>query len=57
MEKEKGQHTAIDLKSITTAELCEELKSREGIEFFFVNPYEEKMLEIKGVASVFVVKD
>lgn len=46
-----------DLEKITTKQLVEELKKREGVNVTIVEPYEKKTLEVEGSAIVLTVID
>lgn len=45
------------LKSIPTCQLVEELTGREGVDCFYVEPYEELPISVSGPAVVMVVID
>lgn len=47
----------INLKGISTRELCDELRLREGVEEIWLDPYEERDIHVEGWASVFIVID
>lgn len=56
---------AVNLKSVSTRDLLEELKSREGVEAIKVSPYEDYTIEVEldddingsGPAIILVVTD
>lgn len=45
------------LSNYKTCELVEELKTREGVETHWAEPYEDKNIQVNGPALVFVVID
>jgi hypothetical protein len=47
----------IDLKSVSTKELVEELKQRDGVTVTMVEPYDTYTPTISGAAIVLVVED
>ena len=59
-----GNHT-VNLKSVSTRDLLEELKAREGVQSISVLPYEEYTIEVEvdgdiygtGPAIILVVTD
>lgn len=57
MEELKTVHTANG--DLTTAELCNELQNREGVNHMMIDPYAIKEVNIKveGPARVFIVYD
>lgn len=46
-----------ELKKISTAQLVEELKNREGVDTKIAEPYEHANIEVEGPAIVLVVID
>ena len=42
---------------VTTKQLVEELKTREGVETIIAEPYEKKTVEIEGPAIILIVED
>lgn len=46
-----------ELKKIPTAQLVEELGSREGVEIKIAEPYAKSKIEIEGPAIVLIVTD
>lgn len=46
-----------DLKNITTKELVEELKNREGVEMKIVDPHQEDVIEVNGPCLVAIIID
>lgn len=46
-----------DLKNITTIELVEELKKREGVEIKRVDPYQDENIIVNGPCIVIKVID
>lgn len=42
---------------VTTKQLVEELKTREGVETIIAEPYEKKAFEIEGPAIILIVED
>lgn len=47
----------MNLKSIKTCELVEELKSREGVEIKYAEPYQKIDISIDGPAVILIVID
>lgn len=45
------------LKNITTKELVEELKNREGGEMKIVDPHQEDVIEVNGPCLVAIIID
>lgn len=45
------------MKNASTAQLVEELASREGVASYRVEPYQFKTVNVEGPALVFVVTD
>lgn len=45
------------LKNVPTCELFDELKTREGVDSYYVAPYEKKTITTSGPATVLVVID
>lgn len=45
------------LNSISTCNLVEELKGREGTEYLTAEPYEEKAISIEGPAVILIIRD
>ncbi|SFJ26927.1 hypothetical protein SAMN02910355_1892 [Terrisporobacter glycolicus] len=46
-----------DLKNITSKELVEELKNREGVEMKIVDPHQEDVIEVNGPCLVAIIID
>ncbi len=46
-----------DLEKISTKELVEELRKREGVSTIIVEPYEKKAFDVEGSAIVLTVID
>lgn len=46
-----------DLKNITTKELVEELKNREGVEMKIVDPHQDEVIEVNGPCLVLTIID
>lgn len=46
-----------DLKNITTKELVEALKNREGVEMEVVDPYQDEVIEVNGPCLVIKIID
>lgn len=46
-----------NLKKITTKELVEELKNREGVEIKIVDPYQDEVINVNGPCLVIIVLD
>ena len=49
--------SANPLSNYKTCELVEELKTREGVETHWAEPYEDKNIQVNGPALVLVVID
>lgn len=47
----------MDLSKITTRDLVEELKKREGVNAKQVTPYEDYRVEVNGPAVVLLITD
>ncbi len=47
----------MELKDVKTCELVEELKKREGVSYYWAEPYEDKNIKVNGPALVLVVID
>ncbi len=47
----------MNLESIKTYELVEELKRREGVETVVVAPYEKKNIEVEGALIILKIID
>ena len=47
----------MDLTSIKTCELVEELKKREGVETKYAEPHQETKVSINGPAVILIVID
>ena len=45
------------VEKVHTRTLCDELKKREGVTTYVIDPYEEKEVFVSGPAVVFVVID
>lgn len=56
-EKRVEERKANQLSSYKTCELVEELKTREGVETHWAEPYEDKNIQVNGPALVLVVID
>lgn len=46
-----------ELQRISTAQLIEELKIREGVDIKIAGPYERENIEVEGPAVVLIVTD
>lgn len=46
-----------DLKNITTKQLIDELKKREGIEVNTVDPYQDEIINVNGPCIIITVID
>lgn len=47
----------MDLTTVTTAELVNELKKREGVETKIAEPYEDVEVSVNGPATILIVID
>lgn len=47
----------MDLKTIKTHELVEELKKREGVKIKYAEPYQETNISVNGPAVILIVID
>lgn len=47
----------VDLSSVSTKELVEELKTREGVETESVEPYKNKRITFNGPVIILMVDD
>lgn len=54
---EKPEGKTNPLSNYKTCELVEELKTREGVETHWAEPYEDKNIQVNGPALVLVVID
>lgn len=54
---EKPEGKTNPLSNYITCELVEELKTREGVETHWAEPYEDKNIQVNGPALVLVVID
>ena len=55
--KDQEERKANPLSNYKTCELVEELKTREGVETHWAEPYEDKNIQVNGPALVLVVID
>lgn len=53
----KSEVNKLKLKEISTKELVEELKKREGVDTKIAEPYSEAVISLCGPATVLVVID
>ena len=56
-QQEKGGERMKRGAKVTTKQLVEELKTREGVETIIAEPYEKKTVEIEGPAIILIVED
>lgn len=47
----------MDLKEVSTKDLVEELKTREGVEATIAEPYKDSEVRVSGPAIILVVID
>lgn len=47
----------MDLKSVKTCDLVEELKNREAVEDIWAEPYVQKNIFVEGPAVILVITD
>ncbi len=47
----------MDLRTVKTCELVEELKTREGVEVKYAEPYKDIDISINGPAIILIVTD
>lgn len=47
----------MEIKNITTKELVEELKTRDGVEIKIIDPYQDEIINVNGPCVVFIVVD
>lgn len=53
----ESEVSIVNLKTVTTKELVEELKGRGGVEATIAEPYQEKEIKVNGPAIVLMVID
>ncbi len=57
VSSEKPERKTNSLSNYKTCELVEELKTRDGVETHWAEPYEDKNIQVNGPALVLVVID
>lgn len=53
----RGFDGFMNISKISTKELVNELKKREGVESMFIEPHESKDIHVDGFATVLIVID
>lgn len=51
------EESEYDLRSVATEQLVEELKTRDGVDTYTIDPYDETEIPVDGPAIVFVITD
>lgn len=52
-----SEYTGIKLKNVTTCELFEELKNREGVELIWAEPETECKITVSSPTPILIIRD